>query len=55
MIGGYDGSLSFDVIAKFENDEWSLLGNLRKGRPAHGSITYGTETLIIGGWTSDGK
>ena len=57
VIGGLDGSGSstVDVIAKFENDEWSLLGNLRNGRPAHGSITYGTETLIIGGWTSDGK
>ena len=44
---------SLSVIAQFKNDEWSLYGNLRQSRGYHGSITYGTQTLVIGGWTSD--
>ena len=55
VIGGLDGSSYLDVIAKFENYEWSLYGNLRKRRSTHGSITSGTDTLIIGGWTDDGE
>ena len=55
VIGGYDGSSAVDVIAKFQNDEWSLYGNLRKRRHFHGSITSGTETFVIGGWTDDGS
>ena len=56
VIGGNDGSSDFDVIAKFQNDEWSLYpGNLQKRRWGHGSITFGTDTLIIGGYTNDGS
>ena len=55
VIGGWDASSHFDVIAKFENDEWSLHGNLRKRRNGHGSITFGTGTLVIGGLTADGS
>ena len=50
MIGG-DGGSYLDVIAKFENNNWSLYGNLQKARSGHGSITYGTQTIVIGGWT----
>ena len=51
MIGGYDDTQSsaLDIIAKFENNEWSLYGKLRQPRNGQGSITYGTQTLIIGG------
>ena len=51
VIGGAGVASFSDVIAKFENDEWSLYGNLRKRRNGHGSITYGTQTMVIGGWT----
>ena len=55
VIGGWDRSSSLDVIVKFANDKWSLYGNLRKRRYGHGSITVGTDTLIIGGYTPDGS
>ena len=53
MIGGYDGSSSLDVIAKFENNNWSLYGNLQQARNGHGSIRFGTQTIVIGGWAND--
>ena len=56
VIGGMDRSLSdLDVIAKFENNYWSLYGNLQKARYGHGSITSGTRTIVIGGRTDDGS
>ena len=55
FIGGWDGSSSLPTIAKYENDNWSLHGNLKRRRKAHGSITYGTITLVIGGYTDDGS
>ena len=53
VIGGHAGDQISDVIAKFENDKWSPYGNLRKCRYAHGSITFGTNTLVIGGKPDD--
>ena len=41
------------MIAQYKNDEWSLYGNLQKARSVHGSITYISETMIVGGWTND--
>ena len=55
MIGGWGGSSYLDVIAKFENNNWSLYGNLQKARSLHGSITYGTQTIVIGGYNDDGS
>ena len=55
FIGGWDGSSQSSVIAKYENDNWSLHGNLKRRRTAHGSITYGTTTIVIGGYTNDGS
>ena len=55
VIGGYDGSSKTSVIAQFKNDEWSLYGNLQQSRGFHGSITFGTQTLVIGGWTTYGS
>ena len=51
FIGGYDGSNWLPFIAKYENDNWSLHGNLKNRRYRHGSITYGTTTIVIGGRT----
>ena len=38
---------------RFKNNEWSVYGELKNGRSAHGSITFGQETLIIGGGSND--
>ena len=54
-MGGWDRSSSLDVIAKFENNNWSLYGNLQEARWGHGSIKYGTQTIVIGGRTNDGS
>ena len=54
FIGGnFAGGSS--VIAKYENDEWSRHGNLKRRRCNHGSIISGTEIIVIGGWTNDGS
>ena len=55
VIGGSSRSSTLSVIAQFKNDEWSLYGNLQQSRDSHGSITYGTQTLVIGGWAWDGS
>ena len=52
IIGGHD---VYDTIAEFRNDQWRKLGSLSKGRFYHGSITVGQETMIVGGYTSDGS
>ena len=49
FIGGYDGNSVISTIAKYENDEWSLYGNLKKCRRFHGSITSGSDTIVIDG------
>ena len=43
------GRYTWDIVAEFKNDQWRRLANLNQGRYAHGSITIGGETLIIGG------
>ena len=50
FIGGRHESYSYlSVIAKYENDNWSLHGNIKRARYGHRSITYGTATIVIGG------
>ena len=46
IIGGY---YTKNVIAEFKNDQWRRLDDLKKGRASHGSITVGTQTMIVGG------
>ena len=57
VIGGHAGSNSdvMDVIAQFKDNAWSLYGNLQKPRENHASITSGDMTMIIGGYTPDGR
>ena len=55
FIGGKDGNSRLSIIAKYENDNWSLYGNLKRSRSSHGSITYGTTTIVIGGFTDEGS
>ena len=51
IIGGH---YTKDIIAEFKDNSWRQIGTLAKGRAAHGSITLNGETMVIGGWTSDG-
>jgi len=47
IIGGL---YTKNIVAEFKNDQWRRLDNLNQGRHAHGSITIGGETMIIGGY-----
>ena len=47
IIGGGNTML----IAEFKNDQWNQLDDLNTGRYNHGSITIGSQTMIIGGYT----
>ena len=42
------------VIAEFKNDKWRRLDDLNIGRKSHGSITLGSQTMIIGGTDGSG-
>ena len=56
VIGGRDLDDSYlDLIAQFQNNQWSRYGNLQKRRYLHGSITSGSLTMIIGGDTDNGS
>ena len=48
IIGGYPNK---NLVAEFRDDRWAQLDDLNKGRHAHGSITVGTRTMIVGGFT----
>ena len=55
VIGGHQGSSDYSTtIAEFKNDQWRRLGDLTQGRYAHGSISIGHQTLIVGGKTWSG-
>ena len=49
IIGGI---YTQNLVAEFKNDQWRQLDDLNKGRMRHGSITIGTQTMIVGGGTS---
>ena len=51
IIGGTDTK---DIIAEFRNYSWRQMGTLAKGRHSHGSITLNGETMVIGGYGSNG-
>ena len=57
VIGGSnavsDDDRDPDFITQFKNDVWSFYGNLQKGRSWHGSISIGSKTMVIGGYTPD--
>ena len=54
MIGGW-ATITVGTIAEFRNNQWRSLGSLTKGRDYHGSITIGQDTMIVGGFSSDGS
>ena len=53
IIGGYnwDGTV-LDIIAKFQDNQWTRYGSLKATRRLHGSIQSGDLTMIIGGDSS---
>ena len=56
--GGCDGSCAatnhIAIVAKYEVDAWSKIGNLHEARCAHRAISYGNRIYVVGGW-SHGK
>ena len=59
VMGGYTHDSSTNrktsIIAKYTNDDWFAVGNLRQSRHGHSGITFGSMTMIIGGISTDGK
>ena len=59
IIGGftYDSSTGnkTPVIAEYKNDQWYNVGSLKQSRHAHGAITSGALTMVIGGSSTDYK
>ena len=58
LVGGNTGKidnreLKSSIIAKFSNDQWSIVGNLHQGRSSLTAISNGYLIIIIGGWFSD--
>ena len=51
IIGGWDTS-RLDIIAKFQDNQWTRYGSLKAGRSNHGTITSGDQTMIIGGYST---
>ena len=53
IIGGftYDSSTSSrtPIIAQYKNNQWLNVGSLNQSRYAHGAITSGALTMVIGG------
>ena len=49
------GSYADNIIAQYKDDQWKRLTDLNRGRYGHGSISIGSETMIIGGITWDGR
>ena len=56
MFGGYakvDGKKDYStVIARYNNDEWSLAGHLTVARYGHAAISFNGQTMIIGGYAN---
>ena len=50
FIGGYSTE---NIMAKFNENGWSRLPDLKLGRYDHGSIQIDSKTFVIGGWTAD--
>ena len=53
IIGGWtdDSSTGYrtPIIAEYKNDQWYNVESLKQSRHAHGAITSGSLTMVIGG------
>ena len=54
IIGGFNTPDPESRVFAFRDDQWNQLDNLNKGRDGHGSITVGSQTMIVGGYFSSG-
>ena len=54
IIGGYV-TQNTGIVAEFNDNQWRQLDNLNQPRAEHGSITVGDQTMIIGGFYTDGE
>ena len=53
IIGGNEINYNpSNIIAKFQDNQWSRYGTLKATRRLHGSIVSGDQTMIIGGDSS---
>ena len=59
IIGGFtlDSSTGYKtpIIAEYKNDVWYNVGSLNQSRHAHGAITSGSLTMVIGGSSADSQ
>ena len=46
IIGGHHTG---NIVAEFRDNQWQQIATLKQGRSRHGSITFGGQTVIIGG------
>ena len=52
ILGGFDGSTYTRIIAEYRNQQWKRVGDLTQARYAHGSISIGQKTMVVGGYTT---
>ena len=52
IIGGH---VTRNIVAEFRDNQWKHIANLKRGRSRHGSISFGGQTIIIGGEDSSGN
>ena len=60
IIGGHTGGWSSgwgrsSIIAEYKDGSWTNIGNLAQGRHAHGAITSGSITMVVGGQPNNGS
>ena len=56
IIGGSAGDpWHLSTIAEFKNNKWRKFGDLTTWRRKHSSISFGGETIILGGSVRRGK
>ena len=57
ILGGWtnDRSTGYKtpIIAEYKNDQWYNVGKLHQSRNAHGAITSGGLTMVVGGYSTD--
>ena len=51
---GFGTPIRISTIAQYKDDIWTIAGNLKQARSAHGAITVKGKTMIIGGFPQDG-
>ena len=57
IIGGNTGVSPYtsSTIAQYKDGIWKNIGNLAQARRAHGAITSGSITMVVGGWPNSGS